>query len=1276
MSAAEQEKHKVQGCGTASSLLSPFVLRNHPPDRQYHMGTITKAPGKKKTRRGIEQDGNLNSSENYFRAIFNASNDAILVHESETGAVLDCNARFSEMFGYSGENLEQLSLRKLCSNPPYTEEQLLQKILLAFQYGAQIFEWCSKTQSGKVLWVEINLKRAKLDGEDRILAFIQDISDRKLIDRSLRESEKKWRSLAENVPDTITMLDRTGTITFTNREPDGNHGAIGSSIFSQYDEHFHAPIQRAIDHTFEGSTSSFEADLTHTDQTRSHVLRFTPVREAQGITAALLVGTDITEQKTAKSKLLLSQSDLEQKNRSLATIIDIADHVYRCLDTQTVAKEAVEAICDYKFCSSIAFFIVDELSESMELIFSKGMGEFNYKPGHHLPLQGSISGITAINKTITNIRDLSAETRLDQEIKNHLSAAGFQSCYSVPLLFQSHIIGTMTLLFKNKQSITEQENVTLTHIGKTVGLALANARYVNQIQLEIRERQYAEESLRNIAVGISSATGDAFFRGIVANIVKTFDIEYAFIGKLKNDMDVVSIAAYSKSGVLPNFEYQLPGTPCAQVMEGELCAYHSGVQQLFPQDLILQQWGVDSYVGIPLSDSSGALFGIFVLMDTKPLQHVELLGSILRIVANRAGSEIERLKAEQALVFSEEHLRLALKASNVGTWEWQAASDTMKWSGNSAALFGVSSFDSLKSFEEYAAHIHEDDVPDVRRAFEKSLNLGTTFSVQHRLKSSQARHRWLAGQGEVYFHDDGSPSHMRGTVSDITERKQFEVELQESRNMLQLVLDTIPTRVYWKDQSSRYLGCNKIFALDTGLKSAEDIFGKNDYDLVSKNVAKNLQKEDQDVMQSKQPRLNVEHSINNRGKTIWLDTSKIPLTDIDGNIIGVLGTYNDITEHKQAIEAKNQSQQKLQLHVAQTPLAVIEWDTNFRVLDWNPAAEKIFGYNKQEAVGRHANSLILDAATIPAIDAVWQDLLSSRGGERSTNRNITKSGAYITCEWYNTPLVADNGQIIGVTSIAQDITERINNEQELKVYRQHLEELVAKRTDALTHLNKELEAFSYSVSHDLRAPLRSIDGFSQALLEDYSHSFDDTASDYLNRVRAAAQRMSALIDDLLQLSRLTRSNMKNTSVNLSRIGEEICAKLTAEAPQRQAEVNIAPNMLTQGDEGLLRVVLDNLLNNAWKYTSREPITHIEFNQSRLNGDTVYFIRDNGAGFNMQYVDKLFSAFQRLHRSDDFEGNGIGLATVARIVHRHGGKVWAEGEVNKGATFYFTIPGNN
>jgi light-regulated signal transduction histidine kinase (bacteriophytochrome) len=269
----------------------------------------------------------------------------------------------------------------------------------------------------------------------------------------------------------------------------------------------------------------------------------------------------------------------------------------------------------------------------------------------------------------------------------------------------------------------------------------------------------------------------------------------------------------------------------------------------------------------------------------------------------------------------------------------------------------------------------------------------------------------------------------------------------------------------------------------------------------------------------------------------------------------------------------------------------------------------------------------------------------------------------------STTVVQDeHGQFVMTRSSLLDIAERKQAEARI----QGLNDTLSQRATELEATNHELEAFSYSVSHDLRAPLRSIDGFSQALLEDCAEKLDEESKLHLRYVREAAQDMAELIDGLLTLSRVTRSELRREPVDLSVVARTVLAGLGRHDPERRVEIVIAPGVAVRADPQLVAIALDNLLGNAWKFTARSAAPRIELGVQHAGAEVIYFVRDNGAGFDMAYRDKLFGVFQRLHSEVEYPGTGIGLATVARIVERHGGRIWAEGTLGDGATFYFTL----
>lgn len=359
-----------------------------------------------------------------------------------------------------------------------------------------------------------------------------------------------------------------------------------------------------------------------------------------------------------------------------------------------------------------------------------------------------------------------------------------------------------------------------------------------------------------------------------------------------------------------------------------------------------------------------------------------------------------------------------------------------------------------------------------------------------------------------------------------------------------------------------------------------------------------------------------------------------------------------------------------------------------------PALRSAFsGRGRQSQVEAHSQSLAGERRIAAAVAGSSPRLRASRlAGEMAIESSPAERPPSAAFSQLALPLRA-RGQVIGVLEIhsedAQDFGEEetkvlslladqvalaISNARlfECAQDREVLEELVNQRTAQFEAANQELASFSYSVSHDLRAPLRAIDGFSLALLEDYGPQLDDEALSYLRRVRQSAQNMAGLIDGLLRLSRLTRAEMVYQTVDLSAIAVDVVRSLRAANPERRAQFRIEPGLEVQGDVDLLQVLVQNLLENAWKFTSQQPEAHIDFGVEQIEGERAFFVRDDGAGFDMAYVDRLFGAFQRLHRVDEFPGSGIGLATAQRIVHRHGGRIWAVGHAGQGATFYFVL----
>jgi PAS domain S-box-containing protein len=390
------------------------------------------------------------------------------------------------------------------------------------------------------------------------------------------------------------------------------------------------------------------------------------------------------------------------------------------------------------------------------------------------------------------------------------------------------------------------------------------------------------------------------------------------------------------------------------------------------------------------------------------------------------------------------------------------------------------------------------------------------------------------------------------------------------------------------------------------------------------------------------------------GTEFPVEISLSPLETEEGRLVS--SAIRDISERMKTDELRF----RLAAIVDSSDDAIIGKTLEGAIVSWNKGAERIFGYTSEETLGRPVSML-----SPPGRGSEEARIIERlKNGERVEPFEAVrrrKDGREIDVSVTISPIHDPRGNLVGASKVARDISDR-----------KRAEKALAAAKEAAETASRELEAFSYSVAHDLRAPLRGIDGFSQALLEDYSEALDDQGKRYLTRVRESAQHMARLIESLLMLARVTRREIRRQPVDLSGMARAIATRLQDAQPERRVDFLIADGLAADADSGLIEIVLENLLNNAWKFTGKRERGRIDFGRSGDGEQATYFIRDNGAGFDAAYAAKLFGVFQRLHTVHEFEGVGIGLATVQRIIRRHGGRVWAEGEVDRGATFYFTL----
>ncbi len=543
------------------------------------------------------------------------------------------------------------------------------------------------------------------------------------------------------------------------------------------------------------------------------------------------------------------------------------------------------------------------------------------------------------------------------------------------------------------------------------------------------------------------------------------------------------------------------------------------------------------------------------------------------------------------------------------------------------------------------------------------------------------------------------------TISDITERKQADEALQRSHRKLEILAESArllltseaPEKIVQEicEKVMKHLECHTFFnyLVEEGRermllnacagipeKAAKEIewldFGvavcgcvaRDGCRIIAEDIPNTPDKRT-DLVRSFGIKAYACHPLIYRGKTIGtLSFGTRTRTHFSDEEIELMKAVTDLVStamaRKKAEESVVRAKEEWELTFDSVPDMIAILDNQHRIVRVNKPMARRLGLKPEQCIGLPCYKYVHGLSGPPSFCPHTRTICDGREHFEEVHEDNLGGDFMVS----TTPLRDKQDRMIGSVHVAHDITERKKAEARIMSLNRQLR----LKIDELSSANRELEAFSYSVSHDLRSPLRSINGFSQEILEDYGDKLDENGLDSLRRICAASQRMDLLIGGLLNLSRLSRSDVAREKVDLSALARDVAGHLRKNQPDREVEVLITGGLVDEGDERLLYVLLQNLLGNAWKFTEKLPKAVIEFGMGRAGGKPAYFVRDNGAGFDMEYADKLFRPFQRLHDTADFSGTGIGLATVQRIIHRHGGKVWARGEVGKGATFYFTL----
>jgi PAS domain S-box-containing protein len=690
----------------------------------------------------------------------------------------------------------------------------------------------------------------------------------------------------------------------------------------------------------------------------------------------------------------------------------------------------------------------------------------------------------------------------------------------------------------------------------------------------------------------------------------------------------------------------------------------------------------------------------------------------------------ERKNAEFVLRQSEEALKEAQRLAHVGSWHMDLATNQVVWSEELYKIYGFDPALPPPLYTESMKLFTPESWERLSTSIARATETGIPYELELEMVPKEGGNGWMWARGELVRDERGVPVRVRGVVMDITRRKLDEQALHRLNRELRAISNCNETLMRAEDEQSLLDAICHIVCDEAGYRMAWVGYPENDAAKTVRPVAW-AGVEEGYLAQASITWADTERGRGPSGIAIrsgksacfhdfstdpnaapWRDAAlqrgyrssiSMPLKDEGARTFGILTIYssepNAFTpeeirlleelagdmafgimvlrariERKCAEESLRLMNERYALSTRAARLGVWDWDLQRNELVWDDRMYELYGVKREDFAGAYEAWL----QGIHPDDRAASDEISKQAqrGEREYDtefRVVWPDGSIHYLKAYGQFVKDAEGKPVRMTGVNYDITELKEAEHKVTELNRDLERRVDERTAQLEAANKELEAFSYSVSHDLRTPLRAIDGFSHILLEDYAGKLDDEGKRLLNVVRNSTSRMGQLIDDILQFSRSGRLEMTLSEIDMKQLAQEVYAELQPSAADSKLQLEIESIPPARGDRSMMRQVLVNLLSNSIKFSRTSEIPKVLVGASVNEDETIYFVKDNGVGFDMRYVDKLFGVFQRLHSVNEFEGTGIGLAIVKRIVNRHGGRVWAEGKVNEGATIYFALP---
>jgi PAS domain S-box-containing protein len=1276
-----------------------------------------------------ETEVKLRGSEQMFRLLLDGIKDyAVYMLDSE-GRVASWNAGAVRIKGYQREEIigKHVSCFYTATDRERNDPQ--RSLQEAASTGRFEGEGWRVRKDGSTFWA--NAVITPLYGADGSLSgyskVVRDISARKQAEEEL----KKQANLLDLAHDAILVRDLGDRVIFWNRGAQRMYGWSADEVAGRVThELLHTVFPSPLPAIEEVVTSKgeWEGELRHRTRTGVEVVvasRWSVQRDSHGTPTAILeINRDITDRKLAEAALGESEGRLAGVIASaMDSIITVdeqqcillfnraAEKMFRCVASEALGQPITRFI-PRRFHDAHAGHIrkFGELGVTNRAMGPKDVLWALRADGQEFQIEASISQVVTGGKKLFTVilRDVTERVQAQQALveaqarMSGIVASAMDAIITVNS--QQRIVvfnaaATKIFLCSEAEALGQSierfipQRFHAAHAAhvREFGQTGSTNRAMGQLGALWAVRADGEEFQIEASISQVEVAGQKMFTVILRDVTERKQAEQvrerlAAVVDSSDDAIISStpdgtIGAWNR-GAEKVFGYsaaEIVGKPLLVLLPPErfneaadvLAGIRSGESFEHFETVRVRKDGTNIDVSVtisPMRDGNGAVIGA---------------SAVARDITGRK-------RAEQALRDSEENLRLALDGARLGTWQWKLETDELEGSPLSFALFGLPA-DTKFNFARFGASLHPEDRAHVGEAMRRCLAGEAEYDVEYRTIWPDGTERWIAARGRVYQNAGGKNVDVRGILFDITDRRAAQEALRESEERLLAMANGIPQLAFIAEADGSIYWYNQRWYEFTGT-TLEQMQGWGWQSVHHPDFLPKVLAEWTAAIAEGKP-FEMEFPLRGAdGNFRAFLTRVMALKDSAGRVVRWFGTNTDIeelkrTEERLAVQAEELRHSREALETQTFMLrsvldsmveGLVAADQQGNFILWNPAAEKIMGLGPAKLPPSDWSTYygLFSQDTITPIPPGETPLERTLRGETGSSEIFLRQGGVDRGLWLETngaPLIDKDGVMRGGVLAFRDITQRKADELEIRKLNENLEERIAKRTEQLEATNRELEAFSYSVSHDLRSPLRHIASFSRILVNDFGPVMPIEAREHLQHIENAVSRMGLLIDALLKMAVLRRRSLQPEHSELNPIVDEVISMLKAEGQGRDVEWRIAKLPALNCDPVLMAQVFQNLIGNALKYSRGRARAVIEVDSiQQPDKPPIIFVRDNGAGFNMKYAERLFGVFQRFHTESEFEGSGVGLATVQRIIQKHGGMIWAEAEPDHGATFYFAL----